>query len=539
MTAPRSGVFDAMLVGAAALLVHGRSITFDFTFLDDRDLIVEDRAFLSHPGGLLEIFRRSYMQVVDAQHPYFRPVVTLSYALNARWSGVRPLGYHLTNVVVHAVACVLFLALLHRLALGPLVSRIAALIVAVHPALASAVAWIPGRNDSLCAVFALSSWLCFLRYRDHPSWSRGALHLVTFALALMTKETAGVIPIVCLVNAAVVRGDPRDGRRGSRPMFALAAGWAVVIGCRLEIHGYRTGVALADVLRNLPTLAAGFGRIAVPANPSLLEVRDHLHPWTGAVAGALVAGAAYVVPGVRRSVVALGISAFAIFCLPALAVPGDLVLESRLYLPACGVLVALAEIVRAAARDRTALVAFAGVTVAALAVVTMAYEGTFRDRRAFARAAVGGAPYSALAHFCLAQVYQVDGESDRAITEYRTALELGASYGVHNNLALIRMAGAHWTEAESELREELAIDPRSARARIATSPSCCAAKTASRKPAAPRRSRPISPPATRNTPPCERRSGAPRLGAGLYQATDTCRLLPLCPSVPPGSDAGR
>ncbi len=446
------------------MVVHGRSIAFGFTYLDDRDFIVDDQPFLARPAGLLGAFRRAYMHVVDAQHAYYRPLVTLSYALDAQWSGVRAGGYHLTNVVLHLVASLLFLALLRHLALGPIVTRVAALAFAVHPVLASAVAWIPGRNDSLLAVFALSSWLLFLRGERGSSWLARGLHLVAFGLALGTKETAVVIPAVCVLHVALLEPDTWVRLRRSRSLLILVFGWSVVITGRAVVHPHAASATVRELARNLPLAAAGLGQLAMPVDPSLIQVRSDVPVWPGLAAGALFAAALSFLPGVRRRVVALGAVAFVLFMGPALVVPGELVLESRLYLPACGFLIGVAEIVRAIARDRAPLVAFSAVTIAALAAITTAYEETFRDRRTFARAAVASAPHSALAHFCLGQTYQIDGDPDRALAEYRMALALGASYAVHNNMAVIHMAGARWTDAEIELRQELALDPGYARA---------------------------------------------------------------------------
>src|SRR5262249_39402049 len=83
--------------------------------------------------------------VVAASHPYWRPLVTASYVLDAQWGGARPLAYHATNVVLHAAASALVLALLRRFGVGRGLALAGALAFAVHPALASAVAWIPGR----------------------------------------------------------------------------------------------------------------------------------------------------------------------------------------------------------------------------------------------------------------------------------------------------------------------------------------------------------------------------------------------------------
>jgi tetratricopeptide (TPR) repeat protein len=157
--------------------------------------------------------------------------------------------------------------------------------------------------------------------------------------------------------------------------------------------------------------------------------------------------------------VALGGATFVVFLLPPLLATGSLVLDERLYLPAAGIVLALAEVVRALAPERRMFAAFAGVSILVLAMVTLAFEGSFRDRRAFARDAVDGSPHSALAHFCLGQSEQLDGHDDRALAEYRAALDLGSTEVVHNDIAVIEMKRARWPDAERELRAEIASNP--------------------------------------------------------------------------------
>ena len=464
----------ALVVLAAAQLVHGRSVGFDFTYLDDEDLIVDDHAFLARPASLIDAFGRAYMHVVDRGHAYYRPLVTVSYALDAQWSGVRPLGYHLTNVALHGAASVLFFALCLRYALPCAVAAAAALVFAVHPTLAAAVAWIPGRNDSLLAVFALSAWIFFLRDRQRASRVDRALHFVFFGLALLTKETAVVLPIVWAAHVALAPRDPGwRGRRAQAAAYLL--GWGALVGAILVAHGAEGagagGAGAGNLARNLPVLVASFGKIAVPFSPSAIAVAQDLAVWPGVVAVVALGVAAWRVPGVRVRVVAFGAAAFVLLLAPVLAMPGTLLLDNRLYLPACGALLAAAEIVRASAFERRGapldarlLVALTAVAVVLLGVVAAAYEGSFRDRRAFAREAALASPHSALAHFCLGQSYQIDGDLDRALAEYGASLALGPGEVVHNNIAVIYMKGARWPEAERELREEIAENPGYARA---------------------------------------------------------------------------
>jgi protein O-mannosyl-transferase len=462
----------AWWVGLVAVAVHARSIAFGYTFLDDEDVIVEDHAFLAQPWSFLRAFTRPYLGVVDAHHAYYRPLVTASYALDARWSGVRPLGYHATNVALHAVASALLYSLLRRLALGPAVALAAALVFAVHPVPASAVAWLPGRNDSLLAVFALTAWLFFLIDRARPGYGAKVAHFAFFALALFTKETAIVLPLVCLAHVALVPGTPSSAGH-LRTLGVYGVGWLAAIAGVLASRPVRVQASLGVILHNLPVAAMALGQIVFPFHPRALAAWEDVPVWPGLVAACAIAVATRLVPAARPRVVALGAAAFGLFLVPSLAVPGTLFLGSRLYLPACGVILAVAELARGVAMDPKpggglqggyAFHAFAGVTVASLAMITLGYEGTFRDRRTFAREAAASSPHSPLAHLCLGQALQISGDDDRALAEYETALALGPAEIAHNNIAVIHMANARWPEAERELREELAVDPRYGRA---------------------------------------------------------------------------
>lgn len=467
-----TGTWLAAGVALAAALAHARCAGFSFTDLDDRDLVVDDQAFLARPASLLRAFGRAYMHVVDPGHAYYRPLVTVSYALDAQWSGTRPVGYHLTNLALHTLASVLLLGVLRRFGLPRAVATLAAILFAVHPALAAAVAWIPGRNDSLLAVFALSAWLrmpCDVRRQGAPG--DRALHLGLFGCALLTKETAAVLPLVWGLQGVLLDGWARQRRRDA--LFFVGA-WTALVACSVlahrELPGGFDAIRGSALMRNLPQLFAGLGKVVFPVDPTVLASPEDLSPWPGVIAALAIAAGARFVRGVRPRVVILGMSAFALLLLPPLAAPGTLVLDNRLYLPTCGALLAVAEIVRAAAFERTVplpprvFVGLAAVAVLVLFAITAGYEESFRDRRSFARAAVAGAPHSPLAHFCLGKAYQTDGDDDRAMAEYETSLALGPGEVVHNNLAVIHMAHARWADAERELHEELALDPRYARA---------------------------------------------------------------------------
>jgi len=454
-----------VLVAVAVFAVHGRSIAFGFTGLDDRDLILDDQAFLAQPSSLWRVFGRSYMHVVDSGHVYYRPMVSASYVLDALWSGVNPHGYHLTNVALYAAAGALAYALFRTLALGRPIALAGALVVAAHPALAPAAAWIPGRNDSLLAVFVLASWIAFARDAQRPSRWHKATHCGFFALALFTKESAVVLPLVCVAHVALAQPDAWMRLRRPRALGGFALAWAAIALVRVFAHPAPGAFpAAGEILAHLPLLVTGLGKVVLPVRLSVFAVPEDVLLWPGVVAWLALGIATWVVPGVRVRVVTLGAAAFVLFLVPIVALPGSLVLDQRLLLPACGAILAAGEIVRALELDAGVLAAAVAAVTMAFAALTVAFEGAYRDPAAFAREAVEGSPHSALAHFCLGREYQERGDDDRALAEYDAALALGPSEVVHNNIAVIAMARGLWVEAERELAREVAFNPGYARA---------------------------------------------------------------------------
>src|SRR5207249_1447808 len=65
---------------------------------------------------------------------YYRTLVTAGMALNGRFLGWQPLGFHLENVALHAVNTLLLWRLARRLRLPRRAGGMAAALFAVHPA---------------------------------------------------------------------------------------------------------------------------------------------------------------------------------------------------------------------------------------------------------------------------------------------------------------------------------------------------------------------------------------------------------------------
>ncbi len=142
----------------------------------------------------------------------YAPVMLLLHALEKALFDSDTLGYHVVNAVIHALGCVLLIALLIATRVPRLAALLAGLIFAVHPANVEAVAWISQLKTNTALVFALGA---VLSQRRHP-----ALALALFALGLLTKASA----MTALPMAAALSWSRRDTSR----QWVWLAGWVVV-----------------------------------------------------------------------------------------------------------------------------------------------------------------------------------------------------------------------------------------------------------------------------------------------------------------------
>ena len=390
----------AAFVAMIAMALYAPTLRYDFTYLDDNNLILDRQELLTKPSGLYKVFGHSFFN--DASDVYYRPVVNLSFEVNALIGGVRPFGYHLVNCLLHAATCVLLLALLRGLGFNPWAALFAALIFAVHPVNAASVAWIPGRNDALFGCFAFAGSLFLMDDARRPAWGFKIGHGACMAFALFTIETAVCLPIIFGVLLWVEKGRGAFKRRKwmwVSWVIAFAA-YALARHAVIAPSGYVLG-QMFSFWQRLPELLSGVGKLLVPLWLQVLAAPQDVLWWPGAASGALLIAVCFL-RGMRRDIIMF---AWAMILLPlmmSLLGARNVVLETRLYLPAAGICMLVAEVLRAI-RPKGALMyrsAFALVIAFGLlcCIVNIYYVPNFRDRISFSQAAIKGSPNSGIAH---------------------------------------------------------------------------------------------------------------------------------------------
>jgi tetratricopeptide (TPR) repeat protein len=438
-----------------------------------------------------------------AHMAHYTPLTWLTLGLDHVLWGLNPAGYHLTNVLLHAMVALLVYALARRLfalagldpAAGP--SRagalLAALLFAVHPLRVESVAWVTERRDLVCGVFYLGAVLAYLDPRRRDSRWRAALVPVLFAAALLGKSMAVSLPAVLLIlDVYPLR------RLAGPPESRLARAWALVrekalllvltaaaaVGAVLaQAHiGNLTPLerfSVADrITLSIHGLAFYLWKTVLPVGLSPLYERPlGVDPWAPVhlLAYATVLAVTVVAVAMRRRWPALAAAgaAYVVVVLPVLAFfhNGPHANADRYSYLACvsWALLAGGAAVRAwraiAGRHRSAalLVPAAGAAlVLVLEAATATQVEVWHDPVTLWRQAVAVQPEGGMAHFSLGRALQEVGDVAGAERHYRRVIELNgrSRHYAWNNLGVIRgQRGAH-AEALAAFLNAVRLDPR-------------------------------------------------------------------------------
>ncbi|MCK5214066.1 MAG: tetratricopeptide repeat protein [Candidatus Omnitrophica bacterium] len=444
-------------IAFVGILLYSKTLFFDLTFLDDNVWIQDYGWYLKNAGHIKEVFVRPDL----ISKVFYRPMVSLSFIIDAHLYGGSLIGYHFSNVLFHLIGAMLVFALFCRLGYERITSFLFALVFCVHPVLTSAVAWIPGRTDSLLGGFVLSSFLFFLGYLK----KRRALvligHLFFLVCALLTKETAIILPILCVLYFFLFPSDKKDLKKGIALFVCWIVvmsvwGWGLIISSESKIPFL---IMVQTMVKNAPSIVNYLGKACFPFRLSVLPVLRDLTFIEGFITIIVITIGLYFSRQRRWPVITFGLAWFVLFLAPALIV-SFLKHEYRLYLPLVGFLVILLEMARGRGGNLKGLHIFVVAVVGLFTVLTWGHSRHYKDRFAFWENAVATSKHSPLAHRNLGAMYQLEGKIDLAKEAYQKPLSLNPHEAmVHNNLGIIAVGEKDFQKAEEEYLEEIRINP--------------------------------------------------------------------------------
>ena len=257
-------MFTILVLGGIVVGLYVNSLGNRFVQWDDPGLIVRNTQIRSLEwSNIKEIFALRRAST-------YQPLRVLSYALDYHFWKLNPLGYHITNITLYLLTCIIiFFATGQLLKVlrergtpqsNTRVALFAALIFAVHPVHVEAVTWLSARKEVLVGFFFFASLYCYLR-AGRSSERRAhvglyGLAFLCFVLACLSKPVAVVLPgVILLLEFSRGRLELRRFLRKVLPFALLLLVSLVVTYILLKamveadgIYPYRGGDFLSNFL---------------------------------------------------------------------------------------------------------------------------------------------------------------------------------------------------------------------------------------------------------------------------------------------------
>lgn len=176
-----------VLLVLGTLTVYYPTLFAPFNSLDDKMLV---QHLINVKGFSLE-----HHFLPGGRGDYYRPLITLSYALDKYLWGLEESFMHLENILIHTLNALLVFLLARSLSRNLLLPSewlpfVAAAVFAVHPLNTEAVNWITARTDLLAATAVLLSLLCLFRLHETGRSFWAYLGAISMGIGCLCKEPA-------------------------------------------------------------------------------------------------------------------------------------------------------------------------------------------------------------------------------------------------------------------------------------------------------------------------------------------------------------
>jgi tetratricopeptide (TPR) repeat protein len=383
----------------------------------------------------------------------WRPLVSLSFAVQRFMTGDRAWPMHLVNILLHATATALVAQVARRLTGDDRVGLVAGLLFAAHPVHVEGVAYLVGRADTLCTIGILAA----LRLMLAPLTKRRALAVFACtALAILSKEQGLLLPPMLAATWLLRRRGgaetvPSERAAGRLLILLLLFGISAYVAYRdhilpwyweTNLLDYATQPMIhSDLLDRALIPVALFGRaVALLVAPlklspeyGLAVITSHQgrnDPYFYAGVIALIAVIAATITAWQRRawtiLVLLFCAGLTYFMVSNVKLIGVVFAERLLYLPSAFLLILLAMALTRL--PRRAMAAVLAILVIAWGVRATTYAARWNDRLSFYERSVAEQPRSARLRVLLAGELIDRGDLDRARRVVEDGLDIAPDY---------------------------------------------------------------------------------------------------------------
>ncbi len=205
-------LFFILLLAVLTFAVYFNALSGPFLF--DDIVIVKTNPLIKSLSNVPTFFKTdifAHDAVSGRLSSSYRPLQTVSYAVDSFVWGNDPRGFHLTNILIHIANALLVFFLLRKIFGDQFFAFFVALLFGIHPANTQSVSYISGRADLISTTFVLAALFTYVDYRKTGRafflWSSA----LAFFAALYSKETVAIVVplLIVLYEAAFIREKAR------------------------------------------------------------------------------------------------------------------------------------------------------------------------------------------------------------------------------------------------------------------------------------------------------------------------------------------
>lgn len=188
-----------IIIYLVATWVFSQSLSFDFTYLDDQEQIVQNPNIKSlNFNKLIDIFKSTSVGM-------YQPISTFFYAIVHTIGGLNPKAYHILSLVFHFLNILLVFQVFKKFHFTTNLALILTAIFAVHPMQVESITWLSAYSNLCFSFFFLLALLSYIKFTDRNYKVFYFLSLVLFILSGLAKSTAVVFPIVLIAYDFIIK----------------------------------------------------------------------------------------------------------------------------------------------------------------------------------------------------------------------------------------------------------------------------------------------------------------------------------------------
>ena len=475
------------LITISVFLVYANTLKNDFIW--DDEFLVRDNLFIRSFTHLKELFTSHLASSSPNVNNFYRPIQDLSYMVDYFLWAYEPMGFHLTNIILHALCAVFVYVLILKIFANYKVALLTAMLFGVHPINTQAITYVAGRADPLYLFFFLLAFISFLKVISKLETDNKipiyffVISLACYAISILSKEIGIILPIFLFLYHKAFLEKTRieiKARRLYPPYFIIAGIYIFLRKTVLDFSTLSPSTLMARF--NLYDRLVTFFKVIVEYLRLLIlplglrmertiKVAHSMFEPEALLAAVIIAliffGIFKAYKGRRRKVFFVSLWFFAGLITVSNIVPiNSFIAEHWLYLPAIGIfalagmgIVKLSSLIK----PRTLKVVPIAASIMLLLFyshLTIERNKDWKDEVTFFKSTLKYSPNNSRLHLNLGNTYSEQGMNQKALEEYKKAAELLPGDPIaYGNMGSIYMGMRQYDKAESFLKKALNIKP--------------------------------------------------------------------------------